>query len=161
MEQVPVKTSMTLLCPYHILLKVKLKPKWKPSSVGRASAWSHTVIAPGFEFHQCLAGMWKRWLHCHAGCQEVSRCHTRGESQGMCNVTHMPPLSSNKAEPTLALKPRGDVTRSPKQGISGPTKRTHVLLKLKKKSCCVMICEKKVSTVMTLKDLFLSIILKQ
>ena len=28
---------------------------------------------------------------------------------------------------TLALKPRGDVTRSPKQGISGPTKRTYVL----------------------------------
>ena len=28
---------------------------------------------------------------------------------------------------TLALKPREDVTRSPKQGISGPTKRTDVL----------------------------------
>ena len=28
----------------------------------------------------------------------------------------MPPLSLNKAEPTLALKPRGDVTRNPKQG---------------------------------------------
>ena len=27
----------------------------------------------------------------------------------------MPPLSSNKAEPTLTLKPRGDITRSPKQ----------------------------------------------
>ena len=72
------------------------------------------MIAPGFESHQCLAGMWKRGLSCHAGHQEVSKCHTRGESQGMCNVTYMPPLSSNKAEPTLALKPRGDVTRSPK-----------------------------------------------
>ena len=28
---------------------------------------------------------------------------------------------------TLALKPRADVTRSPKQGISGPTKRIYVL----------------------------------
>ena len=28
---------------------------------------------------------------------------------------------------TLALAPRADVTRSPKRGISGPTKRTHVL----------------------------------
>ena len=73
------------------------------------------MIAPGFESHQCLAGMWKRRLSCHAGRQEVSRCHTRGESQGMCNVTCMPPLSSNKAEPTLALKPRGDVPRSPKR----------------------------------------------
>ena len=40
--------------------------------------------------------------------QEVGRCRTRGESQGMCNITHKPLLSSNKAEPTLALKPRGD-----------------------------------------------------
>ena len=31
-------------------------------------------------------------------------------------VIHTPLLSSNKAEPTLALKPGGDVTRSPKQG---------------------------------------------
>ena len=34
--------------------------------------------------------------HYHAGCQEVGRCHTRGESQGMCN-TYMPPPSLNKA----------------------------------------------------------------
>ena len=116
------------------------------------------MIAPGFESHQCLAGMWKRRLGCHSGCQKVGRCCTRGESQGMCNVTHTPPLSSNKAEPTLALKPRGHVTRSPKQeyqwphkkdsyppknpeetspevqnrSISGPTKRTHILQKILK-----------------------------
>ena len=72
------------------------------------------MIAPGFESHQCLVGMWKRRLGCHAGPQEVDRCHTRGESQGTCNVTCMSLLSSNKAEATLALKPRGDVTRSPK-----------------------------------------------
>ena len=41
----------------------------------------------------------------------------------MCNVTPMPPLSSNKAEPTLALKPRGDITRSPKQGYQWPHKK--------------------------------------
>ena len=40
----------------------------------------------------------------------------------------MPLLSLNKAEPSLALKPRGDVTRSPKQGYQW----THVLQKLKK-----------------------------
>ena len=81
------------------------------------------MIAPGFESHQCLAGMWKRWLSCHAGHQEVGKCCTRGESQGMCNVTHMPLLSSNKAEPTLALKPRGDITRSRKQGYQWPHKK--------------------------------------
>ena len=69
----------------------------------------------------------------HPGNQEVGRCHTRGKSQGMCNVTRMPLLSSNKAEPTLALKPRGDVTRSPNRGISGPKKRTNVLPKNFKK----------------------------
>ena len=33
---------------------------------------------------------------------------------------HTPLQSSNKAEPTLALKPRGDITRSPKQGDQWP-----------------------------------------
>ena len=69
------------------------------------------MIAPGFESHQCFAGMWKRRL----SCQEVSRCHNRGKSQGMCNI-HL-----NTAQirlPTLALKPRGEVTRSPKTGVS-------------------------------------------
>ena len=31
-------------------------------------------------------------------------------------ISRMPLQSSNEADPTLALKPRGDVTRSPKQG---------------------------------------------
>ena len=91
------------------------------------------MIAPSFESNQCLAGMWKRWLGCHAGRQEVGRCHTRGESQGMCNVTHMPLLSLNKAEPTLALKPRGDVTRSPKQGYQWPHKKDSCPPKIKNK----------------------------
>ena len=32
------------------------------------------------------------------------------------STLHSPPKKVNKAEPTLALKPRGDVTRNPKQG---------------------------------------------
>ena len=39
--------------------------------------------------------------------------------------------SANKAEPTLALKPRGDITRSPKQGYQWPHKWTCVQQKLK------------------------------
>ena len=62
----------------------------RDSSVGRASGLPDTVssskIAPSFESHQYLAGMWKRQLGCHAGRQEVSRCHTRGESRGTCNM---------------------------------------------------------------------------
>ena len=34
------------------------------------------------------------------------------------NVHYIHLCNVNKAEPTLALKPRGDVTRNPKQGIS-------------------------------------------
>ena len=98
------------------------------------------MIAPGFESHQCLAGMWKRWLSCHAGCQEVGRCHTRGESQGMCNVTSTPPLSSNKAEPTLALNPEETSPEVQNRGISGPTKRTHVLQNFFKKKEINWLC---------------------
>ena len=32
------------------------------------------------------------------------------------HISHMPLQSSNKAEPTLDLKPGGDVTRSSRQG---------------------------------------------
>ena len=48
-------------------------------------------------------------------------------------ISHMPPQSSNTAEPTLALKPRGDITRSPKQGYQWPHKWTCVQQKFKKK----------------------------
>ena len=42
------------------------------------------------------------------------------------SISCTPPQSSNKAEPTLALKPRGDITRSPKQGYQWPHKWTCV-----------------------------------
>ena len=44
-------------------------------------------------------------------------------------VTRTPPLSSTKAEPTLALKPRGDVT---KQGYQWPHKKDSCPPKIKK-----------------------------
>ena len=49
-------------------------------------------------------------------------------------ISRTPLQSSNKAEPTLALKPRGDVTRSPKQGYQWPHKWTCVQQKFKKKN---------------------------
>ena len=49
------------------------------------------------------------------------------------HVTHMPPPSANKAEPTLALKPRGDVTKSPKQGYQWPHKKDSCPPKISKK----------------------------
>ena len=43
---------------------------------------------------------------------------------------HLPLQKANKVEPTLALKSRGDITRNPKKGTSGPQKRTCVRQKL-------------------------------
>ena len=53
-------------------------------------------------------------LSSHAAHQEVSRCPTRSESE----------------ESTLALKPRANITRSPKQGFQCSHKKTDVLQKL-------------------------------
>ena len=66
------------------------------------------------------------------GRQEVSKCSTRGEFWGMY-ITFASARIANKAEPTLALKPRGDITRNPKQGYQWPQKRTCVRQKLLKK----------------------------
>ena len=67
-----------------------------------------------------------------AGRQEVGKCSTRGESWGMY-ITFASAKIANKAEPTLALKPRGDVTRNPKQGVPVPQKKGHVSAKYFKK----------------------------
>ena len=62
----------------------------------------------------------------------------------MCNITRMPPPSANKAEPTLALKPRGDITRSPKQGYQWPHKKDScppkIFLKNNKKQYGSCVC---------------------
>ena len=48
-------------------------------------------------------------------------------------ISRTPPKSSNKAKPTLALKPRGDDTGSLKQGYQWPQKWTCVQQKFFKK----------------------------
>ena len=60
-------------------------------------------------------------------------CCVRRASQGMYITLAK---KANEAEPTLALKPRGYVTRNPKQGYQSPQKG-HVSAKnLKKKNSC-------------------------
>ena len=49
---------------------------------------------------------------------------------GECTL-HSPLQKANKAEPTLALKPRGDVTRNPKQGCQWHQNRTCVCVRQK------------------------------
>ena len=46
---------------------------------------------------------------------------------------HSPLQKANKAEPTLALKPRRDITSNPKEGYQWPQKRTCVCVRQKKK----------------------------
>ena len=55
-------------------------------------------------------------IGCHAGYQNVSRYRTRGESEDH---------TSEKAHKgsTLDLKPKADVTRSPRQGYQWPHKK--------------------------------------
>ena len=54
-------------------------------------------------------------------------------------ISRTPLHSSNKAEPTLALKPRGDVTRSPEQGYQWPHKWTCVQQKFEKKNYFIVV----------------------
>ena len=75
--------------------------------------------------------MWGRWLAAMLALY-TGKCVTP-EVNLREHISRTPPHSSNKAEPTLALKPRGDVTRSPKQGYQWPHKWTCVQHKFKKK----------------------------
>ena len=61
-------------------------------------------------------------------------CSTRGGSQGVYITFSYAKKQQqiNKAELTLALKPRGDVTRNPKQGYQWSQNRTCECVQLKK-----------------------------
>ena len=100
------------------------------SSVGRASGsqifWEHKFESR--QPHLCNS-MWGQ-DRLHAGCQEVGKCSTRGGSRGMY-ITFASAMQIR--QPTLALKPRGDVTRNPKQGYQWPQKWTCVRPKTLKK----------------------------
>ena len=79
---------------------------------------------PSLLKHACGEGDWLQCWHYTLAkrCEYLAQC-----------ILHMPPPSANKAEPTLALKPRGDITRSPKQGYQWSHKWTCVQQKFKKK----------------------------
>ena len=62
----------------------------------------------------------------YAGHQEVGRYHTRGECQAMYMYATTKVMKVQIRLLTLALKPRGDVIRSPTQGYQWPYRRTCV-----------------------------------
>ena len=57
------------------------------------------------------------WAGGKLASKEVSRCNTRDEIQ---TVHYVCLTKVSKAEPPVALDPRGDVTRNPKQGYQWP-----------------------------------------
>ena len=75
--------------------------------------------------------MWGRWLAAmlalYTGKGVTPEVNLRE------HILRAPLPNANKAEPTLALKPRGDVSRSPKQGYQWPHKWACVQQKFKKK----------------------------
>ena len=85
---------------------------------------------------------------------EVGKCSTRGGSQGMY-ITFASAMRIR--QPTLALKPRGDVTRNPKQGYQWPQKRTCVRQKLKKKKISGCIAYSFIRRLSLQRDVFTSI----
>ena len=99
------------------------------SSVGRASDsqifWEHEFES--WQPHLCNSMWGQDWQQ--ASHQEVGTC--RGGSRG----TYITFASAMwLRQPTLALKPRGDITRNPKQGYQWPQNRTHVSAKNLKKT---------------------------
>ena len=94
--------------------------------------WSW-VQAPNL--HQCLQThlhvyVSKR-LRCHTDLYTVSRCHTRGESED-----HTGEKVCKRS--TLALKPRADITKSPKRGNQWPHEKVYCPPKLKKRTCYIL-----------------------
>ena len=63
--------------------------------------------------------MWGTVTGCHAGCQEVDRLHQKWFSGNVLDVC----LRKVRIRlPTLALKPRGNITKRSKQGYQWPHK---------------------------------------
>ena len=115
---------------------------WQNSSVGNASDLvSHAPLSssplPWWFKSQCMWEEPGQPCHIHAYTVYTSfggkgRWHTRDESEE--SVVHRWG-STQVRESTLALKPRADITRSPKQGYQWPHKKDLCATKiLKKKS---------------------------
>ena len=92
------------------------------SLVSGASVLSHVARQPhACSWTRASAMLVHKVMDKTAGLKEVSRCHTRDESEKSvaCKQT--------SEGSTLALKPRADVNRSPKEGYQWPHKNDFVL----------------------------------
>ena len=93
-------------------------------------------------------------LSCHADFYAASRCHTRGESKDhTCE-------KARKKGSTLALKPRADITRSPKQGYQWPHQKNlcpqETVKKKREKNSTSIVCTNKLSARFQIWKVFIS-----
>ena len=83
----------------------------------------------------CVQVRGSKKVSCHAGTQEVSRCFTRGESEEC--ITHK--WGSTQVRYRIHygfVKPRADITRSPKLGYQWPHKKDWCPQRIIFKNCC-------------------------
>ena len=92
--------------------------EWVARQTAEQEVGSSNPGIPPLLKHACGEGDWLLcWQYTPAKC-------VAPEVNLQERILRMPLPSANKAEPTLALKPRGDITTSPEvrnRGISGPT----------------------------------------
>ena len=101
--------------------------EWVARQTAEQEVGSSNPSIPPLLKHTCGEGDWLLCWHYTPAKGVVPEVNLRER------ILRMPPPSVNKAEPTLALKPRGDITRSPKQGYQWPHKWACVQQKFKKK----------------------------
>ena len=115
----------SMITPRHLTIRLAVSKKF--SSSGFSLLIVDKVFQEQFEpppmlcTHDLQVRRLKRF-GCHADLYSVSRCCTRGESED-----HLVKRACKRL--TLALKPRADVARSPKEGYQWPHERTYFLQK--------------------------------
>ena len=122
----PPNKSISRPCPLCFWIKVFHKP-------GRWHNGSAFVFCPGdcpFKFEPSLtsAHAYREMTDCVLASKRLASVAPEVDLRNVHYICH--PKNVNKAEPTLALKPRGDITRNPKQGYQWRQKRTCVRQKL-------------------------------
>ena len=125
------RSKLSMDSDSNFLCKVTLstEAEWVARQTAKQEVSGSNPSIPPLLKHACGEGDWLLCWHYTPAKGVALEVNLRER------MSRTPPHSLNKAEPTLALKPRGDVTRSPKQGYQWPHKWTCVQQKffLKKK----------------------------
>ena len=123
--------SLHTIINKSLTLQLKMFDNAEPAGFIELQRTLCYTLCPRFKSHQCLFFFSCRsTFSCHASCQEVSRCHTRGESEE--SIAHRQ-WNMQARDSSWPWNPRADVTRCPKQGYEWPHKKDLCPQKLFKK----------------------------